>query len=383
MAKKTNTVKNGKEYYRICRKVGKKLNKKGQWVDHYKDFYGSGKAEAEAKYNAYMSAIEKDRNLSDKCLGEIIDSWIDSTFKRSNYAAGTIYRYIGAYESNFRNEPIAGKKAEDLTSLDLQSWVNNCTACYSAKRRTLNLLRQFFKYAEMNNICRDISQGVILKKPKENDNNRYNKIDVWQVEDLQRLLKALDGHRLKLLVVLAVNTGARFSELLALTYDDFNNGVMTINKQVDENDENSGIVLSKTKSGNSNRVIPLPDAILDEIETHKQWHTKEMKKNGYKTNNVFTTNAGNYYYRRNIQRALTRLYKRNNIPYHKFHAFRHTFGTNLSRLGIPIEETAALMGHSDISITAKYYIEVSANRKKNALEKMAGLTLNGGGDELN
>ena len=40
---------------------------------------------------------------------------------------------------------------------------------------------------------------------------------------------------------------------------------------VDENGADPGIELSKTKTTNSNRVIPLPDPILEEIEIHKKY----------------------------------------------------------------------------------------------------------------
>ena len=40
------------------------------------------------------------------------------------------------------------------------------------------------------------------------------------------------------------------------------------------------------------------------------------------------------------------------------------------RAGVPIEETSKLMGHSDISVTAKYYINVNAERKRDAIEKI-------------
>lgn len=376
MAKKTNTVKNGKEYYRICRKVGKRLNKDGVWVDHYKDFYGSCKSEAEEKYNAYMALSEAENDHSKKCLGEVIEEWINNIFVNSDLAAGTIRKYTEAYNNNFKCCELAGKNLNSVTALMLQNWFNDSTACYSAKRSTLNLLRHFYKYAELNSICPDITKSVELSKPKQDDLSGFNNIDVWEIDELQKLFAALENHRLRFLIILAVNTGARFSELLALTYDDFNNGVMTINKQVDENGSEPGIELSRTKSVTSNRAIPLPDSIIAELKQHKKWHVAEMKKNGYKTNIVFTTNTGNYYYRRSILHALNRIYKKHNIKHHTFHAFRHTFGTNLSKLGVPIEETAALMGHADISITAKYYIEISANRKKSALEKMAVLTLN-------
>lgn len=375
MAKKTNVVKNGKEYYRICRKVGKRLNKKGQWVDHYKDFYGSGKAEAEAKYKAYMESAAAGADSAGRCLGEVIDEWIKSTFVNSDLSEGTIRRYKEAYQNNFQNDSIAGKQISDITAFDLQEWLNDSPAKYSAKRATLNLLKRFFRYAEINHICRDISASVVLLKPKNENVDDFNKIDIWQDDEIVRLLAAMESHRLRLLIVLAVNTGARFSELLALTYDDIKDGMLTINKQVTEFADSKGIELKKTKSNTSNRVIPLPDPVIKEIEKHKEWHDREMIENGYTTNNIFTTNSGNYYYRGSITHALKRVYKKNGIQHHKFHAFRDTFATNLSRLGVPIEETSALMGHSDISITAKYYVEISAERKKTALEKIAGLTL--------
>ena len=84
---------------------------------------------------------------------------------------------------------------------------------------------------------------------------------------------------------------------------------------------------------------------------------------------------GHFTIKRNIIRSLKRLYKRIGVPCHKFHSFRHTFGTNLSRAGVPIEETAKLMGHSSIEITAKYYINIDAKRKREALEKIIKYSL--------
>ena len=100
-----------------------------------------------------------------------------------------------------------------------------------------------------------------------------------------------------------------------------------------------------------------------------------MKEYGYKTNYLFTTTTGTLFYQRNIRRAIVRACERKKINYHKFHALRHTFGTNLSRAGVPIEDTSKLMGHADISTTSKYYIAVSAQKKLDAVEKIAGYTL--------
>ena len=114
---------------------------------------------------------------------------------------------------------------------------------------------------------------------------------------------------------------------------------------------------------------------MAEVEKHKILQAAEMKKHGYTTNYLFTTSSGTFYDRRNVARSLARLYKRIGVDHHKFHAYRHTFGTNLSRAGVPIEETSKLMGHSDISMTAKYYVYVDAERRRAAVDKIAGYSL--------
>ena len=45
--------------YKYRRKVGKKINSKGVWVDDYKLFYGKNKSEAEAKFAAFMDNLNK------------------------------------------------------------------------------------------------------------------------------------------------------------------------------------------------------------------------------------------------------------------------------------------------------------------------------------
>lgn len=377
MAKKTNCKINGKEYYRIYRKVGMKLNKQGIWVDDRKAFYGSCKSDAERQYNEYM-AHKKSGTVDNRCLGQIIDQWIDTVFKASKLAEGTKASYIRAYKNIFRASPLAGRPAANITALDLQEFYNGLQAPYGAIKPLHNLLRRFFKYAELNSICKDITSSVTVpSKPKNDDMSNFNAIDVWEDDDLKKVITALEGTTLRLLVVLAVNTGARFSELLALTYDDIRDNSLYINKQVSEvkTETADGIHIVPTKSAGSNRVIPLSSIVISEVRKHTAIHKAEMIKSGYRTNNIFTTSTGKYYYRRNVSRSLGRLYKRIGVSYHRFHAYRHTFGTNLSRAGIPIEETCKLMGHSDISITAKYYINISAERKREAVEKILSFSL--------
>ena len=374
MAKKTNCRINGKDYYKINRKVGKKLNTQGEWIDDCRTFYGSSKKDAEAKYYEFLEGKKSALNVSEKPVGTYVDSWIDNVFMYSNLAQSSKKKYVTSYRNNFQSEQIAKMPIGQLTSLDLQEFFNNSTATYSAKRSLLNLLSKFFKYASLNGFASDITTSIQIPKPKTAGND-FKQIDVWEDGDLKKLMAGLEGHRLRLLVILAVNTGARFSELLALTYDDIRDDCIYIYKQTYEGTIEEGITITSPKSQNSNRAIPLPPEIMAEIEVHKRWQRKDMAENSYITNKLFTTSTGNYYFRRSVMHALERLYKQIDVPYHKFHSFRHTFATNLSRAGVPIEETSALLGHSSIEMTAKYYVDISTKRKMEAMKKVVGFSL--------
>ena len=73
----------------------------------------------------------------------------------------------------------------------------------------------------------------------------------------------------------------------------------------------------------------------------------------------------------NVRTALNRYYKKIGVDEKNIHAYRHTFGTNLCRQGVPIQTASKLLGHDDISTTAKYYVNVSADEKARAIETLA------------
>lgn len=386
MAKKTNwkPKEGGKEYYKINRKVGMKL-KDGIWVDDYKCFYGSCKSEAEQKYNDYMQSLQNNSISPKSCLGEVIDEWIDKVFKNCDLKNSSKVRYIRSYNSIFKEtssgKHLIGRPVESITPLQIQEVYNSCDRCHSSIKAAHNLLVHFFKYADLNGICRNLTTSLQVPKKPIKDSG-IEEIEIWEDEPLKKVITGLEGNTLRLLVVLAVNTGARISELLALTYDDIRDGMLYITKQLSnvadvnsDGEKKTELHIEETKTESSNRVIPLSTPVMAEVEKHRKLHAEEMEKYGYETNYLFTTSNGTFYDRRNVSRSLQRLYKRLAVEPHKFHAYRHTFGTNLSRAGVPIEETSKLMGHSDISMTAKYYVFVNAERRRAAVDKIVGYSL--------
>ena len=385
MAKKNTKVINGTEYIRINRVVGHKINAAGNEVAITKQFYGKTKKEAEAKFQAYMQDMGAGMEGKKQYFGIMADKWIYNFFVHdSNNKDSTKVRYINAWNNNIKPLPLYNLPLEKVTALVIQNAYNTLreNGCPVSTLKNLHkLMRKFYKYLELSGYARDISGSLVL--PKE-EKRVKDDIVVWTDEEIKTVLNNFDqaqsGFRFRFLLVLAYNTGCRISELLALTYEDFLEEGLRINKQVAEivtysNDGTATRTLGidTTKTATSCRIIPLNEHVKNELVFHQAWQRVDMMKNGYRTRYLFTTNSGAFYDKRNAGVACKRYYKRIGVPEYGFHVYRHTFGTNLCRNGVPIQTASALLGHDSITTTAKYYVSVSSEDKLQAVQSLSGV----------
>lgn len=376
MARKSKTTikaNNGKtyQYQRITRKVGMKRNKRGELVPEYKQFLGRTKAEAEAKYQDYISKSALSR---DKTFGELIDWWQENIYSKSTLSRGSKALHTSAFRRIFADASVLGENIADVKGADLQTVFSNCGKGGSTQRHCRSFLHRFFLYAVSQGIVStDATQALVTDEPKRK--RKDQSIEVFSEDELKCFLNDTPlEHRLRLLIVLAIYTGARIGELLALTYDDIQEDQVIINKSLKEISMNGSTVVEveKTKTASSVRAIPIEKKIvIDAIRAHKDWHLREMLKNGYRTDFVFTTASGNLYFISTIRTAYYRLCKHIGIEKRGFHCFRHTFGTRLASNGVPIATVSKLMGHTSVSVTAKYYVNISDEEKRIAITALA------------
>ena len=379
MASKTNVEINGHKYYRIRRKVGQKQNKAGVWVPEYRFFYGKSEKDAKNKYEEYM---KRGAHVSDMCFGALMDVFIDSVLlPDSSLKPTTKTRYVNAYRSVFNSAQILGADIDTITGLDLQAVYTQTDCAPSSIRAAHKLVKRFYTYIETQHMARDITPGVVL--PAVEKKRKDQRVDVFTDAELRQFRNNTPAdHRLRLLVVLGMETGARIAELLALTYNDIANGTIKINKSLSEidpikpsgtdikTDDKTRVEVSETKTPHSVRSVPLSEYAQKEIAAHRAWHLREMLKNGYRTDYIFTTSSGSLYYKSTVRTAFRRLCGAVGVRPRGFHVFRHTFGSRLAAAGVPIQTVSQLMGHSDISVTAAYYIDVPADEKRAAIERL-------------
>lgn len=382
MANKTNYHVNGNDYYRLTKTIGKRLNENGVEVPVRKSFYGASKKEATEKYEAFLKRRSMGLNSKVEYFGIIADHWIYNFFvKDSKLKDRTKQQYLGHWNNYIRGTELYDMALDEINAGTIQEVYNSLDAPISAIKGANKLMRKFYQYLEREGYARNITGSLVIPSKEKKVGDEEEVIVVWTDEELSKIFngfsKADPRFRLRFLLVLAYNTGCRISELLAVRYDDITDDGLRINKQVirrptfRKGELNTfEFDLDPPKSKASYRTVPVNDFVVRELKRHHKWHEKEMNEKGYSSEFIFTTDTGGFYDSRNIGRALERYYDRVGVEYKGFHTYRHTFGTNLCRNGIPIQTTSALLGHEDISVTAKYYINIDADQKQEAVNSL-------------
>ena len=371
--------------YRLDETFGKKLNKKGEWVPDRKTFYGKTKKEIAAKRDKYLQDKAQGIERRDQYFGILADTWIKNSFMMDGETSASTKRaYHDPWRLYLKPLPLYNMPLNEVTTMTIQQSYNQIfeSGCPTSQITKINkLMRKFYAYVESEGYGRDVTRS--LKIPKESKILTEKEITVWSDDEIKAIFEGFQSadnrFRLRFLIVLAFYTGCRIAELLALTYDDITENGIRINKQLGNHYEGieGGKVkvsrgLAETKTKSSVRTMPINQKLLDEFQIHKSWHLQEKMKNGYRNedNLIFTTDEGLPLDQQNVKRSLYRYYEKIGVPKKPIHTYRHTFGTNLCRAGVPIQTASTLLGHSDISVTAKYYVNVSAAEKLNAIKQL-------------
>ena len=252
-------------------------------------------------------------------------------------------------------------QASDVRPSDVQAFYNSLDVSMQTIKGINKFMSAFCKWMQRNEYSDDFMSAVEI--PKKPDNKRHDGIVIWEDDEIKKIFENIQGHRLCFFVYVLFYTGARISEALALKYSDFDGNVLHVSRQYYMKE-------MKAPKCNSARDIPIHRDLACVLLIHKEWHEKEMKRNKYKTDFVFTGSTGNLYDPVNIRRALKRFYAKYGIEHKHVHAYRATFCTQLCRCGVPLEVASALMGHKSLEVTASHYALIRTESKEDAMAKL-------------
>jgi len=163
-------------------------------------------------------------------------------------------------------------------------------------------------------------------------------------DDEARDLVEASGNSLGPVVIVALNTGMRKSEILELHWE---------NVDFDRN-----FIRVKRSKNNRSRKIPMNSLVKDEL--------MRLRRNG--SDCVFTK-ARLFERLSCVRTSSTTACKRAGLEGVRFHDLRHTFATNLVMSGVDLVTVKEILGHSDIVMTVRYS-HPSDSRKMEAVERL-------------
>lgn len=171
-------------------------------------------------------------------------------------------------------------------------------------------------------------------------------------------------------VILSLLTGLRIGELCALKWTDIDlkKRIIIVNKTLQRicfKDKESKITITKPKTQNSDREIPISNALYDFLMSIKP----------AKRDNYFLTGNDKYTEPRNYRKIYKTLLKKLKINTTSFHALRHTFATRLIENKVDIKTVSELLGHASVNITISIYVHSEFNTKRKAVKTLDSLIL--------
>lgn len=236
------------------------------------------------------------------------------------------------------------------------------TLSASSVRRYFTVLKSIMAKAyKLGLIDKNPTETARLDLPKVEE----EEVDVFSKVEAAHLMSCLESEPLmyRVLIHLAIVTGARRGELVALKWEHIDQKRKTV-KIVQSNYKLKGSeIKTKTpKTQKSIRELSIPDYLIDMLNDLRREQILKAFELGDVWQNegwIFTQWNGKPMYPTTPTLWFSKFQERNNIPHRKFHALRHTSGTLLLSSGTNIKTVASRLGHTQLSTTNRYLHSLS------------------------
>lgn len=291
-------------------------------------------------------AVEGRYELPSKKPSPRLEEFITDYF--AYYRANRRPRSVTRHEVSWRAmQPTFGsKRLDEISPFDLERYRRQRKQAGKSDvtiNRELAFLRHVYTMA--------ITWGKATENPVKRvrlarENN--GRIRMLTPEEEVRILSHCSP-QLMPLVVTALHTGFRRSELLSLTWADVDFRRRTIT-----------VGAAYAKNGES-RSVPMNEVLTTAL--------KKVRINTSDNGPVFCSSKDTPY--RSFRSAFERAVREAGVENITFHDLRHTFASRLVMAGVDLPTVKELMGHKDITMTLRY-THLSSDHKQRAVRALEG-----------
>jgi integrase len=211
----------------------------------------------------------------------------------------------------------------------------------------------------------------LVESPRPN----HHEMATLSATQVRTVLAAASGDRFEALYVLAITTGMRQGELLALRWLDVNldTGAIQVRATM-QRTRGGGMNFAEPKTNGSRRLVSITKAAIAALSRHRKAQADERLRMGGAWDShdlVFPNECGRPVSASNmLRRSFFPLLKRAGVPRIRFHDLRHTAATLMLGESIHPKVVAEMLGHSRISTTLDLYSHVTPTMQRQATEAL-------------
>jgi integrase len=281
-------------------------------------------------------------------------------------------------------EPHLGAtRLQDLTAARIKDW-HAALRKAGLARATIAQAHRILSKALRDAVVEQLvtsNQAIAVRVPK----GRKQRVEAPRAEELARIVAALKGRALEPMIIVAMFTGVRRGELLALRWNRINlesrPATMKIVEALEQTRDELEAKEPKTEAGE--REITLPEVVIGALRAHRKQQLEQRAVLGLGRMPadalVFSTINGDYRSPRALSVEWSRFADAIGLGHITLHSLRHMHASQLIAAGVDLVTISKRLGHATPEVTARIYakqFEQHDTKASEAINKaLAGLAV--------
>ncbi|ANC20992.1 integrase [Bacillus cereus] len=308
-----------------------------------------------------------DYENSDIRFSQLVEIWMQE--KESSCRPSTLYQYKRILRSRVMPE-FGEKRLSDIKPLTVHN--------FHQKLLKEGLTTKYISSVDVM-LKQILDKGVELEMINSNPAKKAKRPKVkkkaqasWTIEEAMKFMEyAKIQGSYYIAFVLALHTGMRIGEVLALQWKDINFESKIIHVQRTLTLVDGKYELGETKTEASNRMIPMTEELMGELleyQSHKKDNSFDL---------LICTRNKKIVHPYTIRYQMKALCEAIDVPYIRFHDIRRTFTTILIDSGANAKVVSKLLGHTNVSTTLNIYTDVYEERQIEVTEMLGNVLKSG------
>ncbi len=337
-----------------------------------KSVYGKTKKEVQEKLRVLLEKKATGKlDVSQFTMAEFLEYWLTNSVKdRKDAGTEQLYRqrvrdHIVPHIGQIRLTKLTDVHIDHLLT-DLRSAGKSTDLC----RKVGELLRRVLRFAMKKGLVSDNAASKV-----DLPTVRVEEIHPLTEEQVRAFLKAAEKNRLYALYLLALDTGMRQGEIIALDWTDFDfeAGTVSITKSATRTGVKGGVRIKEVKTPASRRKLRLGTMTLEALK----WFREKTPGKGMV---AFPTRGKGLRYGEDrhldkgvLLRSFKRLLRKAGLPEIRFHDLRHTHATLALQRTKNIKAISKRLGHEDITVTLNTYAHFLPEMEEEIVDAWAAI----------